>query len=140
MTISNTLSSSSEKPYVWAGDGSKHPKVTAYSGWFSASISNVPVGGVRKLPKGDLTGAGTSTAQLYAWAWRPGPIVKGKATCFSSGKDLPHRTRLAIGDGLMSEAGGGGSKCKTPATSYRAWCGSALIAWRNHLRGGVGEP
>lgn len=35
------------------------------------------------------------------------------------GNDAAHitHTALAIGDGLMVEAGGGGSKCKTPATS-----------------------
>ena len=57
------------------------------------------------------------------------------------GKDLQHitHTALAISDGLMVEAGGGGSKCKTPATSTgMVWV--RPISWRNNLVAALREP
>lgn len=78
--------------------------------------------------------------KLYAMGWRQGLSVKEGDVLFF-GKDLHHitHTALAIGDGLMVEAGGGGSKCKTPATSTgMVWV--RPITWRNNLVAALRGP
>ena len=56
---------------------------------------------------------------LYGMGWRQGLYIKEGDVLFLFRQGHKHITHvaLAIGDSLMVEAGGGGSKCKTPATS-----------------------
>lgn len=113
MTISEYALKFVGKPYVWAGDGSGK-----CGGGFDCSglvLECLWAFGI--LPKGDMT-AQKLNDKLYAMGWRQGLSIKEGDVLFF-GKDVHHITHvaLAIGDGLMVEAGGGGSKCKTVATS-----------------------
>ena len=135
MTISEYVLKFVGRPYIWGGDGSGK-----CGGGFDCSglvLECLWAFGI--LPKGDLT-AQVINDKLYAMGWRHGLSVKEGDVLFF-GKDTKHITHvaLAIGDGLMVEAGGGGSKCKTPATSTgMVWV--RPIAWRNNLVAALREP
>ena len=86
------------------------------------------------LPNGDLTAQGIYTA-LCKKGWAAVPV---KAAAFEDilffGKDLKRITHVAIAmaGGLMIEAGGGNSKCKTAATST-GMVRVRPISWRKDL-------
>ena len=113
MTISEYALKFIGRPYIWGGDGSGK----CGGGWDCSGLVLECLWAFGKLPKGDLTAQGIND-KLYAMGWRQGLSVKEGDVLFF-GKDLQHitHTAIAIGNGLMIEAGGGGSKCKTPATS-----------------------
>lgn len=101
------------RPYIWGGDGSSK----CGGGFDCSGLVLECLWAMGILPKGDMTARGINDI-LYGMGWRQGLYIKEGDVLFF-GKDLQHitHTALAIGDGLMVEAGGGGSKCKTPATS-----------------------
>jgi cell wall-associated NlpC family hydrolase len=101
------------RPYIYGGDGSGK----CCGGFDCSGLVLECLWAFGILPKGDLTAQGINDI-LYDMGWRQGLYIKEGDVLFF-GKDLHHitHTALAIGNGLMIEAGGGGSKCKTPATS-----------------------
>ena len=123
------------RPYIWGGDGSGK-----CGGGFDCSgfvLECLWAFGI--LPQKDMTAQGIND-KLYAMGWRQGLSIKEGDVLFF-GKDLQHitHTALAIGDGLMVEAGGGGSKCKTPATST-GMVRVRPIALRDNLVAALREP
>lgn len=102
-------------PYVWGGDGSGK-----CGGGFDCSglvLECLWAFGLYDGP--DTTAQGLYKA-LKKKGWMEVPRkLESEADVLFFGKDAEHitHTALAIGEGLMIEAGGGGSKCKTPATS-----------------------
>ena len=102
-------------PYIWQGDGTGK-----YNYGFDCSglvIEGLWALGI--LPVKDLTAQGIYDA-LVKSGWREPfcPVTKRDDIIFF-GKDEKSITHVAVAldDGLMLEAGGGGSKCKTVATS-----------------------
>lgn len=135
MTISEYALKFIGRPYIWGGDGSGK----CGGGFDCSGLVLECLWAFGKLPKGDLT-AQKLNDKLYAMGWRQGLSVKEGDVLFF-GKDLHHitHTALAIGDSLMVEAGGGGSKCKTPATSTgMVWV--RPISWRDNLVAALREP
>lgn len=113
MTLSEYAMKFIGRPYIWGGDGSGK-----CGGGFDCSglvLECLLAMGI--LPKGDMTAQGINDI-LYDMGWRQGLYIKEGDVLFF-GKDLHHITHvsIAIDNYLMVEAGGGGSKCKTPATS-----------------------
>lgn len=104
------------RPYIWGGDGSGK-----FGGGFDCSglvLECLWAFGI--LPKGDLTAQGIYDT-LYnelIWACVDKARVKlDDILFFGNGDEHITHVAIAIGNGLMVEAGGGGSKCKTPTTS-----------------------
>lgn len=135
MTISEYAQKFIGKSYIWGGDGSG----AKFNGWDCSGLVLECLWAFGKLPKGDLTAQGIHD-KLLEKGWRQGLSIKEGDVLFF-GKDVHHitHTALAIGDGLMVEAGGGGSKCKTPATSTgMVWI--RPLSWRNNLVAALREP
>ena len=103
------------KSYVWGGDGSGK-----CGGGFDCSglvLECLWAFGLYDGP--DTTAQGLYKA-LKKKGWMEVPRkLESEADVLFFGKSVDSitHTALAIGEGLMIEAGGGGSKCKTPATS-----------------------
>lgn len=103
------------RPYIWSGDGSGK-----CGGGFDCS--GLVLEGLWAL--GFYDGKDTTAQGLHdalidmGWVSRAGhKFVPGAILFFGiNDKKITH-VAVAIGDGLMIEAGGGGSKCKTLATS-----------------------
>lgn len=102
------------KPYVWGGDGSgKHGGGLDCSGFVVECLNAFG------LVQGDFTAQSLYKRLLeLGWVSVPRGLETGADVVFwgKSTGNITH-TSLAIGDGLQIEAGGGGSKCKTPETS-----------------------
>lgn len=102
-------------PYVWGGDGSGR-----CGGGFDCSglvLECLWAFGLYDGP--DTTAQGLYKA-LKKKGWMEVPfdfIAEGDVLFFGKSVESITHTALAIGEGLMIEAGGGGSKCKTPASS-----------------------
>ena len=115
MKISEYLLSFVGRPYIWGGDGSGE-----CDGGFDCS--GLVLEGLWAF---GLYGGSDTTAQglykyLRAEGWIPGPrFLENDGDVLFFGKDTAHitHTAMALGDGLMVEAGGGGSKCKSAAAS-----------------------
>ena len=124
-------------PYIWGGDGSGK-----CGGGFDCS--GLVLEGLWAL--GLYDGHDTTAQGLYkalkAKGWLEVPRhLESDCDVLFFGKDLHHITHvaLAIGGDLMVEAGGGGSKCKTQATSTgMVWI--RPISWRNNLVSALREP
>lgn len=103
------------RPYVWGADGSGK-----FGGGFDCSglvLECLWAFGLYDGP--DTTAQGLHKA-LKKSGWKEVPfdfIAEGDVLFFGKSVESITHTALAIGEGLMIEAGGGGSKCKTPATS-----------------------
>ena len=136
MTISEYAQKFIGKSYVWGGDGSGK----CGGGFDCSGLVLECLWAFGKLPKGDLTAQKLHDKLLLEKGWRQGLSIKEGDVLFF-GKDLQHitHTALAIGDGLMVEAGGGGSKCKTPATST-GMVRVRPIASRSDLVAALREP
>ena len=123
------------RPYIWGGDGSGK----CGGGFDCSGLVIECLWAFGKLPKGDLTAQGIND-KLYSMGWRQGLSIKeGDVLFFGKGDEHITHVAIAIGNGLMVEAGGGGSKCKTPATSTgMVWV--RPIAWRDNLVAALREP
>ena len=135
MTISEYALKFVGSPYIWGGDGSG----AKFNGWDCSGLVLECLWAFGILPKGDMTAQGINDI-LYGMGWRQGLYIKEGDILFF-GKDTKHITHvaLAISESLMVEAGGGGSKCKTPATSTgMVWV--RPIAWRDNLVAALREP
>lgn len=113
MTLSEYAMKFIGMPYIWGGDGSGK----CAGGFDCSGLVLECLWAMGILPKGDMTAQGINDI-LYDMGWRQGLYIKEGDVLFF-GKDLHHITHVAIAidNYLMVEAGGGGSKCKTPATS-----------------------
>lgn len=113
MTLSEYALKFVGRPYIWGGDGSGK----CGSGFDCSGLVLECLWAFGVLPNGDLTAQGIYD-KLYAMNWHHVTQRKPDDILFF-GKDTSHITHVAIciGGGLMVEAGGGGSKCKTLATS-----------------------
>ena len=115
MTISEYAQKFIGRPYVWAGDGSGK-----CGGGFDCSglvLECLQALGI--LPQKDLTAQGIHDA-LVKLGWTCPRTISDKAdSVIFFGRDKKHITHVAVslGDGLMIESGGGGSKCVTPEKS-----------------------
>ena len=128
ITLSEYLLRFIGHPYIWGGNGSG----SCHGGFDCSGLVLEGLWALGILPKGDLTAQGIND-KLYSMGWRQGLSVKEGDVLFF-GKDLHHITHvaIAIGNGLMVEAGGGGSKCKTAATST-GMVRVRPISWRKDL-------
>lgn len=135
MTISEYAQKFIGKSYIWGGDGSG----AKFNGWDCSGLVLECLWAFGKLPKGDLT-AQKLNDKLFEKGWRQGLSIKEGDVLFF-GKDVHHitHTALAISERLMVEAGGGGSKCKTPATST-GMVRVRPITWRDNLVAALREP
>lgn len=103
-------------PYIWGGNGTGK-----CAGGFDCSglvVECLQAFGI--IPKIDLTAQGIYDILYNQLIWSaPGKGKEKTGDILFFGKDAEHITHVAIciGDGLMVEAGGGSSKCKTAATS-----------------------
>lgn len=116
MTLSEYALKFVGRPYIWGGDGSGK-----CAGGFDCSglvLECLWAFGI--LPNGDMTAQGIYDILYGQLIWStPGRGKEKPDDVLFFGKDAKHITHVAIalGNGLMVEAGGGGSKCKTVATS-----------------------
>lgn len=137
MTISEYALKFVGSPYIWGGDGSG----AKFNGWDCSGLVLECLWAFGLYDGSDTTAQGLHKA-LSANGWREVPRgLENAGDVLFFGKDTAHitHTALAIGGGLMVEAGGGGSKCKTPATSTgMVWV--RPIAWRNNLVAALREP
>lgn len=130
MTISEYAQKFIGKSYIWGGDGSG----AKFNGWDCSGLVLECLQAFGMLPSGDKTAKGIYEALCKkGWVAVPSKVVAHDDILFF-GKDLKHITHVAIcvGGGLMVEAGGGGSKCKTAATST-GMVRIRPIAWRKDL-------
>lgn len=103
-------------PYIWGGNGTGK-----CAGGFDCSglvVECLQAFGI--IPQIDLTAQGIYDILYNQLIWSaPGKGKEKAGDILFFGKDAEHITHVAIciGDGLMVEAGGGSSKCKTAATS-----------------------
>lgn len=137
MTISEYALKFVGAPYVWGGDGSGK----CGGGFDCSGIVLECLWAFGLYDGSDTTAQGLHKA-LSAKGWREVPRgLENAGDVLFFGKDAAHitHTALAIGDGLMVEAGGGGSKCKTPATST-GMVRVRPIAWRDNLVAALREP
>jgi cell wall-associated NlpC family hydrolase len=113
MTLSEYALKFIGRPYIWGGDGSGK----CGGGFDCSGLVLECLWALGILPKGDMTAQGINDI-LYDMGWRQGLYIKEGDVLFF-GKDSHHITHvaIAINNYMMVEAGGGGSKCKTPATS-----------------------
>ena len=115
MTISEYAQKFIGKSYIWGGDGSGK-----CGGGFDCSglvLECLTACGLYDGP--DTTAQGLYKA-LCSNGWMEVPRrLETDGDVLFFGKDRSHITHVAIAidSELMVEAGGGGSKCKTPATS-----------------------
>ena len=135
MTISEYAQKFIGGPYIWGGDGSG----AKFNGWDCSGLVLECLQAFGILPSGDLTAQGIHD-KLRKMGWRESDLLYSDSVLFF-GKDAKHITHVAIciGGGLMVEAGGGGSKCKTPATST-GMVRVRPISWRKDLVAALREP
>jgi cell wall-associated NlpC family hydrolase len=103
------------RPYIWGGDGSGK----CGSGFDCSGLVLECLWAFGLYDGPDTTAQGLYKA-LKKSGWKEVPfdfIAEGDVLFFGKSVGSITHTALAIGEGLMIEAGGGGSKCKTPATS-----------------------
>jgi cell wall-associated NlpC family hydrolase len=101
--------------YIWGGDGSGQK----YNGWDCSGLVLEGLWAFGLYDGPDTTAQGLHKS-LKKSGWKEVPfdfIAEGDVLFFGKSVESITHTALAIGEGLMIEAGGGGSKCKTPATS-----------------------
>lgn len=116
MTLTEYLKHFIGMPYVWAGDGTG-PKHHGFD------CSGLVLEGLYAL--GLYTGKDTTAQGIYNFlsasdAWFSCPVDKaGDGDIVFFGKSVSKITHVAValGNGLMIEAGGGGSKCTTASNS-----------------------
>lgn len=116
MTLTEYLKHFIGRPYIWGGDGTGK---TA-NGF---DCSGLVLEGLWAL--GLYTGSDVTAQGLYNFLtkqanWREGNIDHANdGDILFFGKSVTKITHVAValGDGLMIEAGGGGSSCKSAATS-----------------------
>lgn len=130
MTIADYALKFVGRPYIWGGDGSGK-----CSGGFDCSgLVLECLWAIGKLPKGDLTAQGIHDAIMD----KSGHVVPRMYIAANDllffGKDAKHITHVAIAidNCLMVEAGGGGSKCTSPANST-GMVRVRPISWRKDL-------
>lgn len=116
MKLTDYLKTFIGRPYIWGGNGSGKT-----SGGFDCS--GLILEGLWAF--GLYAGTDTTAQGLYdhltkTALWKDGHIDHaGDGDLLFFGKSTAKITHVAValGDGLMLEAGGGGSSCKTAATS-----------------------
>lgn len=116
MTLSEYALKFVGRPYIWGGDGSGK----CAGGFDCSGLVLECLWALGILPQIDMTAQGIYDILYNQLIWSmPGKGKEKADDLLFFGKDDKHITHvaIAIGNGLMVEAGGGGSKCKTPATS-----------------------
>lgn len=103
------------RPYVWGADGSGK----CGGGWDCSGLVIECLWAFGLYDGPDTTAQGLHKA-LKKSGWKEVPfdfIAEGDVLFFGKSVESITHTALAIGEWLMIEAGGGGSKCKNQATS-----------------------
>ena len=115
MTISEYALKFLGRPYIWGGDGSGK-----CGGGFDCSGLVVECLRAFDIINCDLTAQGLHDRLLAKWErvclldWKS---ASSDILFFGKSESKITHVAIAIGDGLMVEAGGGGSKCKSLETS-----------------------
>lgn len=131
MTIADYALKFVGRPYIWGGDGSGK-----CDGGFDCSglvLECLWAFGI--LPQGDLTAQGIYDALYNECVWASVDKARVKpddVLFFGKGDERITHVAIAIGNGLMVEAGGGGSKCKNVAAST-GMVRVRPISWRKDL-------
>lgn len=131
MTLSEYALKFVGRPYIWGGDGSGK----CDGGFDCSGLALECLWALGIFPNGDMTAQGIYDTLYGQLIWSTPERGKEKADdLLFFGKDDKHITHVAIciGGGLMVEAGGGGSKCKTAATST-GMVRVRPISWRKDL-------
>lgn len=131
MTLSEYALKFVGRPYIWGGDGSGK----CGGGFDCSGLVLECLWALGILPQKDMTAQGIYDVLYNQLVWSTPEHGKEKADdLLFFGKDDTRITHvaIAIGNGLMVEAGGGGSKCKTPATST-GMVHVRPISWRKDL-------
>jgi cell wall-associated NlpC family hydrolase len=131
MTLSEYALKFVGRPYIWGGDGSGK----CDGGFDCSGLVLECLWALGILPNGDLTAQGIYDILYGQLIWST--VERGKEKpddILFFGKDGKHITHvaIAIGNGLMVEAGGGSSKCKIAATST-GMVRVRPISWRKDL-------
>lgn len=130
MTLSEYALKFVGRPYIWGGDGSGK----CGGGFDCSGLVLECLQAFGKMPNRDEPAQGIFE-ELTARKWNYVLFGSEKPDdVLFFGKDAKHITHVAIciGGGLMVEAGGGGSKCKTAATSTGV-VRVRPISWRKDL-------
>lgn len=130
MTLSEYALKFVGRPYIWGGDGSGK----CAGGFDCSGLVLECLWALGILPQKDLTAQGIHDAIMdKSGHVVPRPYVSTNDLLFF-GKDVKHITHVAIAldNSMMIEAGGGGSKCKTAATST-GMVRVRPISWRKDL-------
>lgn len=115
MTLSEYAMKFIGRPYIWGGDGSGK----CGGGFDCSGLVLECLWAFGKIDAKDRTAQGLHDYLCEKWYGDvPKEFIAANDILFF-GKDVHHVTHVAIAidNYLMVEAGGGGSKCKTPATS-----------------------
>ena len=116
MTLTEYLKHFIGTPYIWAGDGTG----TKSQGFDCSGLVLEGLYALGLYSGSDITAQGLYDYLTKQLIWREGNIDHANDSDIlffgTSTKKITH-VAVALGNGLMIEAGGGGSKCKTPATS-----------------------
>ena len=130
MTLSEYALKFVGRPYIWGGDGSGKCE----GGFDCSGLALECLWAFGILLNGDMTAQGIHDAIMD----KSGHVVPRMYIAADDllffGKDAKHITHVAIAldNSLMVEAGGGGSKCKTAATST-GMVRVRPISWRKDL-------
>lgn len=115
MTISEYALKFLGRPYIWGGDGSGK-----FGGGFDCSGLVVECLRAFGHVNGDFTAQSLHDHLLFKWErvclldWKS---ASSDLLFFGKSESKITHVAIAIGDNLMIEAGGGGTKCKTVETS-----------------------
>ena len=130
MTLSEYALKFVGRPYIWGGDGSGK----CAGGFDCSGLALECLQAFGKMPNRDEPAQGIFE-ELTARKWNYvlfGSEKPDDVLFFGKDDKRIAHVAIAIGNGLMIEAGGGGSKCKTPATST-GMVRVRPISWRKDL-------
>lgn len=116
MTLTGYLMNFIGRPYIWGGNGTGK----THMGFDCSGLVLEGLWALGMYSGGDTTAQGLHDSLVKDYGWKEGsPEQAGDGDILFFGKSASKITHVAValGGGLMLEAGGGGSACKTEATS-----------------------
>ena len=116
MTLTEYLKHFIGRPDIWAGDGTG-PKPNGFD-CSGLVLEGLWAMGLYSGP--DISAQGIYIYLLKTASWREGNIDRandGDLLFFGKSTDKITHVAVSLGNGLMIEAGGGGSKCTTASNS-----------------------
>lgn len=116
MTLTDYLKHFIGRPYIWSGDGTG-PK---HNGFDCSGLVLEGLWAFGLYSGTDTTAQGLYNHLIKTAAWKEGNVdhaSDGDILFFGKSTTKITHVAVALGDGLMIEAGGGGSKCTTATNS-----------------------